>query len=86
MNDARDLYDVINLYRNDQLPAPAIISDVLAQKCAYKEIEKPKLANMDNYREALIQNWEPMLAHQLPALAYDYRLPCQVLPLGRCSM
>lgn len=64
----RDLYDVINLYRNDQLPAPAIINDVLAQKCAYKEIEKPRLADMDNYREALIQNWEPMLAHQLPAL------------------
>lgn len=64
----RDLYDVINLYRNDQLPAPAVINDVLAQKCAYKEIETPTLADMDNYRDALIQNWEPMLAHQLPAL------------------
>ncbi len=64
----RDLYDVINLYRNDQLPAPAVVNDVLAQKCAYKEIEIPKLADMDSYREALIQNWEPMLAHQLPAL------------------
>lgn len=68
----RDLYDVINLYRNDQLPAPAVINDVLAQKCAYKVIDIPKLADMDNYREALIQNWEPMLAHQLPALpAFD---------------
>lgn len=64
----RDLYDVINLYRNDQSPAPAIINDVLAQKCAFKEIEKPTLADMDSYRQALIQNWEPMLAHQLPAL------------------
>ena len=64
----RDLYDVINLYRNDQLPAPAIINDVLVQKCAYKGIEKPNLADMDKYREALQQNWEPMLAHQLPAL------------------
>ena len=64
----RDLYDVINLYRNDQLPAPAIIDDLLAQKCAYKEIEKPKLADMGRYRAALTQNWEPMLAHQLPAL------------------
>lgn len=64
----RDLYDVINLYRNDQLPAPAVINDVLTQKCAYKAIETPKLADMDQYREALIQNWEPMLAHQLPAL------------------
>jgi hypothetical protein len=50
------------------LPASAIINDVLAQKCAFKEIEKPTLADMDSYREALIQNWEPMLAHQLPAL------------------
>lgn len=64
----RDLYDVINLYRNDQLPAPAVINNVLTQKCAYKEIDTPKLVDMDQYREALIQNWEPMLAHQLPAL------------------
>lgn len=68
----RDLYDVINLYRNDHLPAAAVINDVLAQKCVYKEIETPTLAHMDSYREALIQNWEPMLAHQLPALpAFD---------------
>ena len=26
----RDLYDVINLYRNDRLPAPEVIRDVLA--------------------------------------------------------
>lgn len=64
----RDLYDVINLYRNGQLPSSEIINDVLAQKCAFKKIAKPKLADMNNYREALIQNWEPMLAHQLPAL------------------
>lgn len=75
----RDLYDVINLYRNDQLPAPAIINDVLAQKCAYKEIEKPKLADMDNYRESLVQNWEPMLAHQLPALP-AFKLYWDALP------
>jgi len=42
----RDLYDVINLYRNDQLPSPSIINNVLAQKCAYKNIAKPMLAAM----------------------------------------
>ena len=30
----RDLYDVINLFRNDQLPSSTVIRDVLAQKCA----------------------------------------------------
>jgi len=75
----RDLYDVINLYRNDQLPAPAVVKDVLAQKCAYKEIDPPQLADMDNYRQALIQNWEPMLAHQLPALP-AFELYWEALP------
>ncbi len=64
----RDLYDVINLYRNDQLPSPAVIKDVLTQKCAFKGIDMPCLTDMDSYREALINNWEPMLAHQLPSL------------------
>ena len=64
----RDLYDVINLYRNDHLPASAVIQDVLAQKCAYKEIGIPALQDMEGYKEALNRNWEPMLAHQLPSL------------------
>lgn len=32
----RDLYDVINLYQNDQLPSASIIRDVLQQKCKLK--------------------------------------------------
>jgi predicted nucleotidyltransferase component of viral defense system len=64
----RDLYDVINLYRNNQLPSAAVIQNVLQQKCAYKGIELPTLEDVGGYEEALRQNWEPMLAHQLPAL------------------
>lgn len=64
----RDLYDVINLYRNDNLPAPAVIRDVLEKKCAYKGIDRPNFASMGAYRDSLEQNWEPMLAHQLPLL------------------
>lgn len=64
----RDLYDVINLFRNDQLPASAIVQDVLSQKCAYKEIGIPALKDMDAYEDAMQRNWEPMLAHQLPFL------------------
>jgi predicted nucleotidyltransferase component of viral defense system len=64
----RDLYDVVNLYRNNQLPPSAVIRDVLAQKCAYKNINPPVLSDIEIYKESLISNWEPMLAHQLPAL------------------
>lgn len=64
----RDLYDVINLFRNDQLPAAAVIRDVLAQKCAYKGIEIPTHESMDAYKDDMLRNWEPMLRHQLPSL------------------
>ena len=65
----RDLYDVINLFRNDDdLPAPAIIQDILSQKCDYKGISNPTLVEMEAYRDEMSQNWEPMLAHQLPKL------------------
>ena len=64
----RDLYDVINLFRNDQLPASPVIRDVLSQKCSYKNIHMPRLADMEAYRADLERNWQPMLGHQLPAL------------------
>lgn len=64
----RDLYDVINLFRNDQLPAPAEVQDVLSQKCTYKDIGIPTLEDMNAYEDAMLRNWEPMLAHQLPFL------------------
>ena len=64
----RDLYDVINLFRNDHLPAPAVIQDVLTQKCNYKGIDVPVLENMKAYQDDMLRNWEPMLAHQLPSL------------------
>ncbi|MGS2722957.1 nucleotidyl transferase AbiEii/AbiGii toxin family protein [Porticoccus sp. GXU_MW_L64] len=75
----RDLYDVINLFRNDHLPPAAVVQEVLSQKCVYKGIEMPVLHDMDGYKEVLYRNWEPMLAHQLPALpsleAYWEALP-----------
>lgn len=64
----RDLYDVINLYRNEQLPPAKVVSEVLLKKCAFKKIHQPKFSDMENYRQTLIQNWEPMLGHQLPVL------------------
>ena len=38
----RDLYDVINLYRNtDARPSPSVLLDVLRQKCEFKSIPTP---------------------------------------------
>ena len=62
------LYDVINLFRNDQQPAFAVVYDVLKQKCKFKDIKIPVLSDMEEYRDDMLQNWEPMLAHQLPSL------------------
>lgn len=64
----RDLYDVINLFRNEQLPPAGLFRDVLVQKCAFKDIEVPVIEDLDAFKDAIASNWEPMLAHQLPAL------------------
>jgi hypothetical protein len=65
----RDLYDVINLYRNDaSRPSPSVLLDVLRQKCAFKQMTVPRFADMQKYRDALEAGWTAMLAHQLPTL------------------
>ena len=69
----RDLYDVINLFRHvEALPAPAVLLNVVAQKCEFKGRALPVLADFDPHREELQSLWENMLAHQLPVLPpYD---------------
>ena len=65
----RDLYDVINLFRNDEArPAAAVLLDVLGQKCAFKGIDVPVFADFEPQRALLEGNWDQMLAHQLPTL------------------
>ena len=65
----RDLYDVINLYRNgDMRPAPAVILNVLTQKCAFKGIPVPNAAALNPARAELEGDWASMLGHQLPSL------------------
>jgi predicted nucleotidyltransferase component of viral defense system len=65
----RDLYDVVNLYRNlDACPEPSVLLDVLRQKCAFKGIPIPRAADLDAHRGDLEAAWEGMLRHQLPAL------------------
>lgn len=65
----RDLYDVINLYRNiEARPAPSVLLDVLSQKCEFKGIAVPKAADLDPFKDELEAGWEHILRHQLPAL------------------
>ena len=65
----RDLYDVINLYRNAEArPPPAVLHDVLHQKCAHRGLSVPNLDQLETRREDLEGSWRPMLGHQLQAL------------------
>ena len=65
----RDLYDVVNLYRHgDSRPSPAVLRDVVAQKCAYKGIAPPTIEALEPHRDDLEAMWDSMLGHQLPVL------------------
>jgi predicted nucleotidyltransferase component of viral defense system len=65
----RDLYDVINLYRNaNNWPTPSVLLDVLRQKCDFKHIVVPTPSDLEPFKEELAAGWKNMLRHQLPAL------------------
>lgn len=65
----RDLYDVVNLYRQgDSRPSSGVLRDVLRQKCEYKGITLPTFKAIEPHRADLEAMWESMLGHQLPQL------------------
>ena len=65
----RDLYDVVNLYRNSEArPEPGLLVEVLRAKCAFKGMDLPRLADLEPHRSDLEAGWAHMLNHQLPAL------------------
>ena len=65
----RDLYDVVNLYRNGEArPEPARFREVLRAKCDFKGIGIPRIADLEPHRADLEAGWTHMLEHQLPAL------------------
>ncbi|KAB1082569.1 WYL domain-containing protein [Neorhizobium galegae] len=65
----RDLYDVVNLYRNTEArPAATVLMHVLRQKCDFKGIAVPRAGDLDGHRGDLEGAWGHMLGHQLPAL------------------
>ena len=67
---ARDLYDVVNLYRNvEARPEPDVLLDILHEKCRFKGVRAPlSLADLEPNRAELVGAWDSMLRHQLPAL------------------
>ena len=66
----RDLYDVIHLYRHDELqPDRLLVVDTLRAKCEFKGISVPTLSSINKDRFVELEaDWVAMLAHQLPAL------------------
>jgi predicted nucleotidyltransferase component of viral defense system len=63
----RDLYDVVNLYRHDELKADReAIFDTLQKKCAFKGIAVPTLAPLEGQseRNELESEWGNMLGHR----------------------
>ncbi len=65
----RDLYDVVNLFRFEQIrPAAADVLMVLQRKCAFKGITMPTVATVALALDELQVDWAVMLGHQLPAL------------------
>jgi predicted nucleotidyltransferase component of viral defense system len=65
----RDLYDVINLFRNGEFGAVAArIRGVLERKCRFKNIAVPTLEALAASHDELVADWRNMLGHQLPAL------------------
>jgi len=65
----RDLYDVVNLYRNGEArPEPRRFVEVLRAKCEFKGIGIPRRGDLEPHRADLEAGWIHMLEHQLPAL------------------
>lgn len=76
----RDLYDVINLYRNSEARlSHSVVLDVLKQKCTHRKIPIPALHGLEKFRDDLEGSWQSMLDHQLqvlpPAKFYWEALP-----------
>ena len=78
----RDLYDVIHLYRHDDLnPNQSLILSTLDKKCRFKNMATPTMSTFLSRpeRDELESEWKNMLAHQLPALP-AFEQFWQVLP------
>ncbi|MCY4159542.1 MAG: nucleotidyl transferase AbiEii/AbiGii toxin family protein [Bacteroidetes bacterium] len=65
----RDLYDLVNLFRNDEArPNRIIINEILLKKCAHRNITVPKLSDIQVRDKDFEMHWSHMLSHQLQEL------------------
>ncbi len=65
----RDLYDVINLFRQSEFrPTSTAIQEILTKKCLFKGIPFPTMETLSPLKDQLVEDWAAMLRHQLPAL------------------
>ena len=67
----RDLYDIVNLFRHDQLrDGMENIQTILVEKCESKGVPLPTFEALSagTIRVEMEADWSNMLAHQLPAL------------------
>ena len=67
----RDLYDVITLFRQNNMLPPAIsVRSLFQRKCAAKELTEFTLKSIQSspFRTELETEWSNMLAHQLSEL------------------
>jgi len=76
----RDLYDIINLFRNDKArPNRSMINEILLKKCAHRNIPVPNLSDLQAREKDFEIHWSNMLSHQLlelpPIESYFSALP-----------
>ncbi len=65
----RDLYDIINIFRNDEArPNHTIVNEILLKKCAHRDVFVPVLSDLQRREEEFEMHWHHMLSHQLQEL------------------
>jgi hypothetical protein len=65
----RDLYDVISFYRRpESLNLASTVKRILKEKCNFKAIEFPTIADMNDHKDLCEQGWTEQLEHQVPIL------------------
>lgn len=65
----RDLYDVINFFRRPESAEVANdVRAILTEKCLFKQIEFPVLADLDQHKDVCAAGWSDQLSHQLQSL------------------
>jgi predicted nucleotidyltransferase component of viral defense system len=66
---ARDLYDVINLFKQELIKNPNEIREILRLKCDFKGIELITLADIEPKKEEFFRQWQQQLSHQVGVLS-----------------